>query len=387
MILEVYDRSTYERLTLIRTYSFVQYTKYFNDIGEFKIIVPITEPSLQTLINIHNGTGNFILFDKEVMGVIKYVHRQHIDSPQVEISGYLINHILEFRSHLVMTMYHGKIFDIERQMVNDLFINPTDTNRTIDLIVLDDVENVPDSETIRYQDTGHDCAEEIAFLNDPRGYGYDLVPEIQNYNPLLDKPTNIKQFTFVCKVGSDRSKGNTDGNNPVVFSMSLNNISDLEYENNATSFRNYVLVAGEDSGENRRTVAVGDTTATGLDRLEVFIDARDIQSEDEEGQTIPESEYLELLRERGLDKMKDYKMQEDFGATVIQDGNLSFTYGVSFFLGDWVTVIDEQIGVEAKMQVIGITKSLTENGEITDLVFGNNKMTISKRFKQLLGGR
>lgn len=272
MILEVYDKDTNNRVDIIRTFTFIQYTKYFNDIGTFTVKVPVEEKSLPNLMK----TGNYILFDEDVMGIIKYAHKESIDSAFVEIKGYTINHILTYRSFLVTTNYSGEVVEIIRNMVNDLFISNNDARRNIGLISLED--EYPESEEIEFQNTGETVAEEIRYLNLQYNFGYDLVAEIQKYDETQDRPTNIKGFEFRTLVPEDHTMFNQVGNTPVVFSADMNNLSDLIYENDDTEYCNVAIVAGEDYGKDRKIVETGDILASGINRIELYVDARDIQS-------------------------------------------------------------------------------------------------------------
>ena len=50
-------------------------------------------------------------------------------------------------------------------------------------------------------------------------------------------------------------------------------------------YANVAVVQGAGEGENRATVTVGLTDATGADRRELYVDARDVQPDEEKGET------------------------------------------------------------------------------------------------------
>lgn len=272
MILEVYDKDTNNRVDIIRTFTFVQYTEYFNDVGTFTVKVPINEKSLPNLMKI----GNYILFEPEVMGIIKYHHKESIETAYVEVKGYLINHVLTYRSFLRTTRYSGKLFTVQRKFIKNLFMTNDDSRRNIDLITLE--EEYPDSETVDFINTGDTAAEQLRYTNLQYGYGYKLVPILQKYDEQSDRPTNIKNFEFRSLVPENHSIFNQEGNTPVIFSTNMNNLSELIYENDLTEFCNIAIVAGEDIGENRKLAETGDTLASGINRMELYVDARDLQS-------------------------------------------------------------------------------------------------------------
>lgn len=377
MILEIYDKNTNNRVDIIRTYDFVQYTKKFNDIGTFSVKVPVSERSLQYLIK-----NNYILFEKDVMGIIKYIHKEGIEKPYVEIKGYLISHILTYRSSVVTQRYSGEIFIIERSLIDSNFINPTDARREIDLISLE--ENALSSDTTKYQNTGEDIAQQICSLNSSYDYGWDLVPIIGR----SENNQNITSFEFRSYKPVNHTIRNSGGNLPVEFSLKLNNVSELVYSSDSTEEKTVAIVAGEDKGVDRKIEETGDTSATGLNRIELYVDARDIQStetEEVDGEIIeteiPEQDYRQMLRERGKEKLDEHLTFIEFYGTIIVRSNNLFQFGVDYKLGDYVTVIDDDLNIAADLQITGYTKSLTSNGEIIDMEFGKEKMTLYKRIR------
>ena len=60
------------------------------------------------------------------------------------------------------------------------------------------------------------------------------------------------------------------------------------------------VVQGAGEGANRATVTVGLTDATGADRRELYVDARDVQPDEEKGETTTSTEpTCERLMARG----------------------------------------------------------------------------------------
>ena len=406
MLLEVYDKNSLDRVDIIRTYTFVQYVHYFNDVGSFTIKVPMTEKSLPNLLK----EGNYILFEKLgnelIMGVIKRFHKEGLEAPIVTISGFLLNHILSYRSILRTVRYTGTVFDIERYLVTLNFINVEDSKRLIDQVML--ANDYPkNSQTVTLCETGEKISDVVRAMNLPYNYGYSLLPAIAKYDPSTGKNQNIVHFVFHQYIPSQRTIGN-GVNSPVVFDMDLSNLSELVYEENFIDYCSTAIVAGEDSGDDRKIVEAGDTTCSGIDRIELYVDARDIQSEisndeqeesgtivyDENGNpyivypqtpssTMSDEDYENALISRGNEKLQDYLKQVNFEATAFTATNNSFKYGVDYFNGDFVTIIDRQLGLSVDVQITAVTKSLTESGEILDLTFGNQIQSLARRFKRI----
>lgn len=89
-----------------------------------------------------------------------------------------------------------------------------------------------------------------------------------------------------------------------------------------------------------------------------------------------EEQYYKTLQERGLEKLKQNSVVDNFEATVLTDTNNSFKFGEDYFNGDIVSVIDRQLGIRVDAQIKGFTRSLTETGEITDLIFANSNFDV-----------
>lgn len=104
-----------------------------------------------------------------------------------------------------------------------------------------------------------------------------------------------------------------DNTSKMPMSKEFENIYSFTYTNDRSNFKNFAYVAGEDSGKNRVVVTV-DKRVGDEEKVEIYVDARDVQSEytDEAGeqQTMTETEYKEALYQRGIEKLAEYQIQE-----------------------------------------------------------------------------
>lgn len=90
-----------------------------------------------------------------------------------------------------------------------------------------------------------------------------------------------------------------------------------------------------------------------------------------------EEQYYQTLYERGLERLQQASVTDNFEASVFTDTNNSFKYGTDYQNGDIVSVIDRQLGIRIDAQIRGVTRSLTqERGEITDLIFSNSNFDV-----------
>lgn len=173
--------------------------------------------------------------------------------------------------------------------------------------------------------TGDDLYEIISTICVEAGIGFKIV---------LNQTDNT--FEFSLYVGDDRSYNQTD--NPyVVFSPKFDNLVTSNYVSNNQEYKNIAYVAGEGEGSSRKRLVVG-SNASGLNRRELFVDARDISS-DNDGVTLSASQYNALLKQRGLEKLAENIRIRSFDSEVLEGSQ--YDYGKDFFMGDIVQTEDD----------------------------------------------
>ena len=153
----------------------------------------------------------------------------------------------------------------------------------------------------------------------------------------------------------------------VRFRDDLGNILYQKYTRNLENARNYAYVLGEDRGTDRAKVEV-DLRATGDPRLEMYVDARDLQSEykDENGddQTYTTEQYEALLRARGEAKLAVVNAEAfTFECTLNSDDTLA-VLGKDYDLGDVVPVVSQLFRIVVFARIVGI-KFVEENNQVT----------------------
>ena len=163
--------------------------------------------------------------------------------------------------------------------------------------------------------------------------------------------------------GVDRSAGQWE-NPRVVFSEEYDNLSASTYTQDKTDYKSVALVAGEGEGSTRRrTVVSRSTDQTGLQRREVYVDARDVSSNEGE---IPEEEYTAQLAARGSTALCEAPMVQSMEGTV---ESRQYVYKKDYFLGDIVTAISKY-GVQTDTQVLEVVETWDETGYTCTPTFG-----------------
>lgn len=334
------------------------------DAGNFELWCPLNDQNAELL-----QEDNLLWIGSESAGVVEFkeLTSDEEGTETIHIQGRLAECYLDYRTIYPTVEMTGKISDILRKHVDSNLINPSDANRKIPLIELaTDQSALGDS--VSYQKTGDTVLLESSKLCQANNLGFKL-----QFFPRLRK------FVFRVYQGVDRTIDQSEVN-PVLFSSDLDDILESSYSHNKSELRNFAYVAGEGSGASRRVQTVG--TAAGIARRELFVDARDLQSEKEDGTTVPESEYNSMLVERGKTSLEDYKDIESFSATLRTFGVTGYVFGVDFFLGDKVTVYDSRLKVKTNAVVTSVLMTYDEDGERMDITFGYEQPTIANKLRR-----
>lgn len=260
------------------------------------------------------------------------------------VKGYDCKKILGQRLIWNIVTFKGTAENFMRKIITDNIISTDITQRAIPNFTLADAHGF--AETIDIQTTYESVLEKIQSVCDAFGYGFRVTFDSGN-------------LVFDLYKGVDRSVNQTD-REYVLFSPDFENIMSTKYVVDATNVATDVLIAGEGEGKSRKTANYPIApSGSGIDRHEVFVDARDISSDTEGDEPMPLWDYLNLLRERGAEKFSEYGVVTTFEGEV--EPNQSYVFGVDYFLGDIVTVRNEY-GIEVDARVTEVIEAFDDNG-------------------------
>lgn len=353
---------------ILRKYNFAQYNNRFRDIGAFKINAQLIDEN----IYIMDETKQYYVlfdFDEYIFGQVTKVKQsgEGDNDKEIVIEGKLSKYILTKRVINGTINYKGKTFGLVKEIIDSNIVSSSNEKRNLPIEISCDEEYLTSvCSDITKQITGGYVWEEAEKLLTQDNLGIDFVPNI-----ITDSnTTNIDKWYLTINAGVDRTKTNKYGNNPVIFSQQLSNIASVDYERDVEEYTNYAYVAGEGKEENRKWYEVNrtDKDASGWNRKELWIDARDIQSESEDGTTLSETEYEKLVKERANEKFSESDVQESYEATLTEN-NAQYTYGVDYNLGDWCTITDINLNKELDVQITEITVTVQGTRKIVDVGF------------------
>lgn len=371
-------------IDFLRKYTFAQYQRCFRNVGTFQIDAMISEDNLFLL---NRSEQFFVLFGYEDFGIIENIEKQNNDeyNNTITLSGRMALSILTKRIVLKTFKYTGISYAFVKGVITNNLISSEDSNRNMNITVNYINEDIlkTRSRKINKSVTGGYVWDAVYDVLELDKLGIKLIPNVS-----VSENTNIESWDLDIMPGVDRTKGNKLGNEAVIFSQSLSNIKETEYLTDVQEYRNVAYIAGEGEGTSRKwyekEINTSDSKGeNGFLRSELWIDARDIQSEDEEGNIITDAEYEALIQNRVDEKAQENTIKDTYNATVIEENKL-FKYGIDYNLGDFVTVIDDELGIEVVAQITEVIISEQDTGEIVDIVlsYGNPRYDFVKQIKQ-----
>lgn len=278
--------------------------------GDFKIMLSPYVPEARYI-----DIGTYIIRDdsERVMIVETFDPDTDVDAGDVVvIGGRSLESILHRRIIWQQTIISGNFQNGIKKLLTENAINPSIESRKIpNLIFVDSTDTNITSITIEdTQFTGDDLYDAIDTLCKEHNVGWKITMNDSN------------QFEFKLYFGKDRSTNQTV-RTQITMSVDNDNLFSSSHSIDTKNFKNVTLVAGEGEGASRKTAVVGE--ASGLDRYELFTDARDISSDNGET-TIPAATYTNMLIERGKQKLAECIVEEKIDAEVDTTERSMFTY-------------------------------------------------------------
>ncbi|SHI89859.1 virus ReqiPepy6 Gp37-like protein [Clostridium amylolyticum] len=325
--------SNFDFLGDIEDYISFYFVRNFTKAKEFQIVAPIKY--IDILKN-----ENIIFITPKKVGIIEEVE---VDESKkiITAKGRDLKSIIGIR---ITVPPAGKAYDeikataeeVIKHYVIDNCVTPVDVKRKIEQLQL-----APDKKRgpiIAWQSRFKYLDFELEQMCTVAGIGWEVYLDLYS-----------KKFIFDVVEGIDRTK---DYNSRVIFSEEFDNITNSTHINNSLSYKTMGYVAGQGEGEDRSVQEVFKTADIGLSRRELFIDARDIENENN-------------LEDRAKAKLAEYDYITSNESTAI---NSNFIYEKDWDLGD-IIILKNSTG-ESYQRVAEITEVYEGHRKI-DIVLGS----------------
>lgn len=312
----IYDRNLNFKGIIENHTSLIWDRKYYEP-GNFEIHAPITDRNLALL-----AKGNIISKrGSEEAGVIEDIENEESDiKNEITAKGRFLSSYMDRRLIKSTVNFSGKVEVAMRQLLTGATAIP--------LVELGTLNGF--TETVEFQATMKNLMSYETKLAKSAAIGYRFRPDFRQ-----------KKILFETYKGTDRTTAQGI-NSRVIFSESYNNLNNVIYRYNDQQYRTKAIVGGEGEGAARVYVEVGG--GTGLDLREIFVDAKDIQSE---GMTT--AAYKAALSQRGKEALASNIIAESVEYET--EADINFKYKTHYDLGDIVTVKKKKWGITLNQRI------------------------------------
>lgn len=298
--------------------------------------------------------------DADELGVIDEVNYSQDEngSREAYAKGNFAEKILESRVIPETVTLTGNVEEAMRKLVYMTCINPTDADRKVAHLKLGELTGV--TGTVDIQSTGDNVSEKLYEIGNTQEISHRIKYDFLT-NDLL----------FEAWEGIDR-RDSQEENSWAIFSNSFYNVRNVVYNRNSSSYKNFAYVAGAGEGSDRIIITV-DKRLPGEERKEIWVDARDLQQQDANGNAISLDTYKQQLLQRGLEKLAEYRKVETVNSGVDSQANL--VYKKDFDLGDLCTYINTEVGIETDKRITEIMETYEGAAMELSVTFGTDEVS------------
>ena len=336
MYINILDRSL-QKIGIIDDFTSLIWTKRYFECGDFEIYVRADDETLALF-----QQGMYVSRDDDDMICVIETIKLDTDIENgnyLTVSGRCLKSLLERRIVWYQTNLYGRADLALEQLIDNNIINADNSNRNIWRLKLGTIPYT--EETINTQITGKNL--------------FDIVIEYcKSYNWGFEIVRDGVHFVLNFFKGTNRSTNQTK-NAYVIFSAEYDNLPRTNYLHSLTAYKNTAKVAGEGEGTLRKTAIIGNENSD-IDRYEVFVDARDVSSNDGE---INDADYYLLLAQRGKENLAAAKVVENVDGEI--DATEQYVYKQDYFVGDIVSIKTEY-GISATARILEVIECEDETG-------------------------
>ncbi len=335
-LIKVYDIDLM-RQGVIDVYRSLIWTRKYKEAGTVEIHAALTSRNLELL-----QKGNIVTMTGSVeSAIIEGVSADDFSS-EITATGHMLSIGLSQRGiKTVVNVSNRSYEDVMRKLVDISAIS--DTN-PLPRLILGEKKGIGGAVTL--QVSYKDLYTYLTKLSACSNLGFRVRGDFKE-----------KKFLFEVYEGKDHSE-NQIGNKRVIFSEVYRNLNQATFTTNSQNHKTHAIVFGDGEGTARTVVeATIDQTATGWNRRELMVDARDVQRDN-----LTEEQYLSTLIQRGTEKLKEYGIVECLEAVTLP--NVNFTYKTDYDLGDIVTVDKKAWGIKMNKRITEV-QEVYENGGIS----------------------
>lgn len=308
---------------IMENQKYVNWSRRYFEPGSFEIIAPITDDNIaltarSNLVWIRGAAEAGVIEDRLI--------EEGATNNQITARGRFLSSYMDRRLIRPKVNFSGRIEVAMRQLLSGA--------EPLPLVELGTLMGFTD--TITFQASYKNLLSYEEKLAQSGNYGFRFRPNFSD-----------KKIVFEIYKGVDRTLSQSD-NSRVVFSEQYNNLTDIQMRETDQLLKNCIYIGGQvDEDTGARTIVSFGTENTGLERRELFVDARDMSPDD-----LTEAEYAEKLLQRGHEKQLEYAESASIECTTNMDSN--FVYKKDYDLGDMVSVRKKRWNITIDLRITGI---------------------------------
>ena len=341
-------------LGVVDQYQSFIWTERYYDAGDCELYVRATKENRNLL-----KTGNFLTKESETAFCRITSVETKTDANNgswMIVKGKDARTILNQRVVIQQKYVFGQAKNIIASMIDENLVSASQANRNLSNLTVD--TNIAPTDDYRQETDFFYLFDKIVEICKRFGYG-----------------SRMKWFTngimnFQLYLGTDRSQSQSV-NDWVTFSEDFNNLSGSDYTYDESAFKNAAYVAGEGDGVNRVLMQIDE--GTGLDRYELFVDAKSLSKKGDDGD-LTTAQYQNMLTDYGKNQLIEHLGVSSFSGTILTNAD-TYEYGTDYSLGDIVT-IQNPLGISYDARVIEVIESDdAQNGHVYIPKFENIRLT------------
>ena len=337
-------------IAIFDVYASLIWTNRYYKVGDFELHIPLTDDVKNCIkqdyfiyreCDFHDG----IINSPKVIEHIELIDNENENS--LLVSGRDVTSLFDRRIIYPTEILKGNVEECVLEVINHHALLPDNDKRKMDIF------DVVKSQTLEYdidkQVTGDDLLKFIESVCADFKIGFRTDFDIAH-----------KKFIFRLYEGDDK----TQGISKVVINRPNESMLNFNYVNDKVHYKNMAIVAGAGEGDSRKVIKINDELC-GIERRELYVDARDIIDKNDSGEAIPEDDYTAQLNQRGSEKLTENKVDITNACEVDPDA-IIFKYNRDYYLGD--KVICEGY-TEFEERIVETIESSTVLGDKTELTF------------------
>ncbi|MCD3351257.1 hypothetical protein G8V03_09690 [Clostridium botulinum D/C] len=341
---------------ILDSYESFIFTRRFYRYGEFELKINANKLHADKLI-----INNLLLLGKDYNKVGIILHREYDYQNGIEntdvllVKGICLKGLTKRRLIVPDT---GQDFDncngnqeaIMKYFVDKNCINPTDSNRKINNLIL--AENKNRGATDRWRSSYENLADKLQVIGEYSKLGWNIS---------LDH--KAKKFIFDVIQGRHLTV-NQSINPPVIFRSDFNNISSRHFIESIINSSN-LIYAGTREDNSKLVLNNGDSR--GFERIESFTDC---------------TGDIEEIKQVSKTKLEELKELKTFELEV--NPKNTFIYQQDYDLGDIVTIQDKKLKVTMDSQIVEVQEQYSQQGLKLKITFGSSIPTLLTTIKRMV---